>query len=232
MIIKLIENNKSEKYILAKPKNEFGEEYNNKDNKDKKVNDIKEEEISQEYINEKIKCDLFNYKDFVEKNKNSKNYPWNITTYLYDIKQKNFDDIIEGYILACTYFIEKENDIKYAIDYIKELIEYYHDKINNEEKNQLRNKIFDLFVKANDLAIKAPKIYYIYINVIYIFIVNEIMELKSFENFIKDAKIINKDLISISITFNEAYKYIPNDIFKNILNLLGSNLENELVKND
>jgi hypothetical protein len=246
MIINLIKKNKSEKNMLAKSNKEFEEENINKANLDKNLNDIKEEEISQEYINEKIKSDLISYKDFVEKNGNSEKYPWNITTYLYDIKQKNFDDIIEGYILACSYLIEKENNIKYVKDYIKELVEYYHDKINSEEKNQLQNKIFDLFEKVNYFTQKNNKIYNIYAYIIYIFIVNEIMDIKSLEKIIKDTKVINKEnLISINIVYNKIYKYIKNDIFKNTLKkfvfiernkslfkwVFENDLESKIVKN-
>jgi hypothetical protein len=218
MIEKLINKYKLEKNILVKSNKEFEEENINKDNLDKNLTDNKEEEINQEYINEKIKSDLINYKDFVEKNGNSESYPWNITTYLYDIKQQNFDDIIEGYIIACNYLIEKENNIKFTKDYIKELVEFYHDKINIEEKNQLQNKIFYLFEKVNYFTPKNYKIYNIYSYIIYIFIINEIMDIKSLENIIKDTKMINKEnLIAISIIYNNIYKYIKNDIFKNTL---------------
>ena len=246
MIIDLIKKNKSKKNVLAKSNKEFEDENINKDNLDKNLNDTKEEEINQEYINEKIKNDLISYKDFVEKNGNSENYLWNITTFLYDIKQKNFDDIIEGYILACNYLNEKENNIKYAKDYIKELVEYYHDKINSEEKNQLQNKIFDLIEKINYFTPKSNKIYNIYAYIIYIFIVNEIMNIESLEKIIKDTKVINKEnLITISIVYNNIYKYIKNDIFKNTLKkfvfidrnkslfkwVYENDLESEIVKN-
>lgn len=214
----------------------------------KKLNDVKEEENSQEYINKEIKRDLINYKDFVEKNGNSENYIWSITTDLYDIKQKNFVDIIEGYFLACSYFIEKENNIKYAKDYIKELVEFYHKLINSEEKKQLQNKIFDLFEEVKDHDLNNPKIYNIYAYVIYLFIVYEIMNINSLENIIKDTNEINKDdLILISTIYNYVYNYIQNDnyIFKNTLKkfefidrnkflfnwVFESDLEREIVKN-
>jgi len=215
----------------------------------KKLNDSKEDEINQEYINNEIKRDLINYKDFIEKNGNSENYIWNITTELYDIKQKNFVDIIEGYFLACSYFIEKENNIKYAKDYIKELVEFYHKLINSEEKKQLQNKIFDLFDKAKDYDLNSPKIYNIYAYVIYLFIVYEIMNIDSLENIIKDTNSINKDdLILISNVYNYVYNYIQNDndIFKKTLKkfvfidrnkclfkwVFESDLEREIVKNN
>lgn len=199
-------------------------------------------DLKQDYINIEIKRDIINYKDFVEKNGNSEKYPWDITTYLYDISKKNFADLIEGYFLACCSFIEKENDIKYAKNYIRELIEFYHKLINSEEKEQLQSKIFDLLEKANTSALKN-----IYSYVIYIFIVNEIMDVKSLENITRNIKMINEDhLNSISIIYKNIYKYIKNEIFKNILQkfvfidknkrsfkwVYESDLEREIVKND
>ena len=142
--------------------------------------------------------------------------------------------------------IEKENNIKFTKDYIKELIEFYHDKINSEEKNQLQNKIFDLFEKVHYFSQKNNKIYNIYAYIIYIFIINEIMDIKSLENIIKDTKVINKEnLIAISIVYNNIYKYIKNEIFKNSLKkfifidrnkrlfkwVYENDTENEIVKN-
>jgi len=135
LIINLIEKKKNnfkesqyEKYIRAKSKQELEEEMNNKDNeKEKKKNE--QENIKQE-IFEKIKKDLNEYKDFIEDEGNSKNYNWEITTDLYDIKLRSFDDILEGYIVSSGDFIEQESNIKYAKDYIKEFIELKKVDIN------------------------------------------------------------------------------------------------------
>ena len=209
------EKTKYEKSLIAKSKKEVEEEFNNK-GKEKEGNDI-EEEISQEVINEKIKKDLYDYKDFVENEGSSNNYKWETTTNLYDLNHKNyFDEILEGYILGCSDFIEKESYIIYAKDYIKEFIEYYNNEINNEQKNQLKNKIFDLFENVKDYAFETPKIYEIYSYVLYLLIVNKIMDIEDLKN-IKELEAIEEDLKEINIVYRNIYKDIKNDEFKNII---------------
>ena len=173
-------------------------------NKDEKTNNKVEEEITQEYINEKILKDLIQYKNCVENEGNSKNFPWNTTTYLYDIKLKDFADILEGYIISCKFFIEKENNIKYAKNYIKELIEYYIQKMSEEEKIELKNKI--LFLFAKDLAFETPKIFDIYSYVLYIFIENEILKIKDLKDFIKETGLVEENLFSINTIYKNINK--------------------------
>ena len=213
------EKTKYEKSLLAKSKKEVEEEFNNKE-KGKEGNDI-EEEINQDTINKKIKKDLYDYKDFVESEGSSNNFKWETTTHLYDLNHKNyFEEILEGYILSCSDFIEKESYIKYAKDYIKEFVEYYNNEINKEKKKQLKNKIFDLFENVKDYAFETPKIYEIYAYVLYLLIDNKIMDIEDLEN-IKELEAIEEDLKEINIVYKNIYKDIKNDEFKNIIKKFG-----------
>ena len=219
------EKTKYEKSLIAKSKKEVEEEYNNKE-KGKEANDI-EEEISQDVINEKIKKDLYEYKDFVENEGSSNNYKWETTTHLYDLNHKNyFEEILEGYILGCSDFIEKENYIKYAKDYIKEFVEYYNNEINNEQKKQLKNKIFDLFENVKDYAFETPKIYEIYSYVLYLLISNKIMDIEDLEN-IQELDAVEEDLKKINIVYKNIYKDMQNDEFKNIIKKFGFIIKNQ-----
>lgn len=213
------EKTKYEKSLLAKSKKEVEEEFNNKE-KGKEGNDI-EEEISQDKINKKIKKDLYDYKDFVESEGSSNNFKWETITHLYDLNHKNFfEEILEGYILSCSDFIEKESYIKYAKDYIKEFVEYYNNEINKEQKKQLKNKIFDLFENVKDYAFETPKIYEIYAYVLYLLIDNKIMDIEDLEN-IKELEAIEEDLKEINIVYKNIYNEIKNDEFKNIIKKFG-----------
>ena len=193
LIINLIEkknNNyresKFEKSQKAKSKKELEEELENKEI-EKEIEGLEEKDKEQIEINEKIKKDLNEYKDFIEEEGNSEKYLWNITTELYDVKLKKFDDILEGYISSSADFIEKDsNNITYAKDYIKELLEYYETKMNEEEKNDLQKRIFNLFDIVNDFAFETPKIYDLYSYLIYILIENNIMEIENLANFYKE----------------------------------------------
>ena len=215
LIINLIEKKKNnfkesqyEKYIRAKSKQELEEEMNNKDNeKEKKKNE--QENIKQEII-EKIKKDLNEYKDFIEDEGNSKNYNWEITTDLYDVKLRSIDDILEGYIVSSGDFIEQESNIKYAKDYIKEFIGFYHKNLNEEEINNLRKRIFNLLTIVIDIAFETPKIYDIYAYVMYILIQNNILKKEDIDNKFKE--ISNKKDINL-------------DFYKNIEEYLNSYLK-------
>ena len=223
LIINLIEKKKNnyeesqfEKSLRAKSKQELEEELIKKEkSKQKEENEeINQKEQEQEEINEKIKNDLNEYKDMVEEEGNSDKYPWSITTELYDEKLKSFDDILEGYITSSADFIEKKNEnIKYARDYIKELITYYNEKMKEEEKIDLQKRIFDLFEFVIDLAFETPKIYDIYSYVLFIFIENNIMKVDNLKNIFR--KEMNKsDMLIISKLYKKIYNLNNDDLFR------------------
>ena len=223
LIINLIEKKKNnyeesqfEKSLRAKSKQELEEELIKKEkSKQKEENEeINQKEQEQEEINEKIKNDLNEYKDMVEEEGNSDKYPWSITTELYDEKLKSFDDILEGYITSSADFIEKKNEnIKYARDYIRELITYYNEKMKEEEKIDLQKRIFDLFEFVIDLAFETPKIYDIYSYVLFIFIENNIMKVDNLKNIFR--KEMNKsDMLIISKLYKKIYNLNNDDLFR------------------
>ena len=223
LIINLIEKKKNnyeesqfEKSLRAKSKQELEEELIKKEkSKQKEENEeINQKEQEQEEINEKIKNDLNEYKDMVEEEGNSDKYPWSITTELYDEKLKSFDDILEGYITSSADFIEKKNEnIKYARDYIRELITYYNEKMKEEEKIDLQKRIFDLFEFVIDLAFETPKIYDIYAYVLFIFIENNIMKVDNLKNIFR--KEMNKsDMLIISKLYKKIYNLNNDDLFR------------------
>ena len=91
---------------------------------------------------------------------------------------------MEAFIVGSADFIDikKSDNVKYAKNYIKELIEYYNDKITDEEKKNLKKRLFKLFSLVKDFAYETPKIYNIYSHVIFIFIKNNIMDIEDLEN--------------------------------------------------
>ena len=214
-----------EKYITAKSKKEIEEETkelknsieNNKENENK--DNENNNELNQDKINILIEKDLYGYKDIIINEGNSDKYLWTITTDLYDIKLKGFDDILEGFFISSSSFIEKIDNIIYAKNYIKELIDYYGKKIieQKEEKNIL-NRIIDLFEFIKDSAFETPEIFDIYEYVIYLCIKNGIFKMKDLE-FIFKQKENSKDDVNIICK-----------IFQNIFNLI---IQNEIdLKNE
>ena len=189
LIINLIEKKKNnckesefEKYKKAKSRQELEDELKKKEEKENE----NEEEKGRQEIYIKIKKDLNEYKEYIEEKGNSENYAWETTTELYDINFKSFDDILEGYIVSSGDFIEQENNVKYAKDYINELISFYHEKLNDKEKISLKNKIFDLFAIVIDIAFETPKIYEIYSYVIFLLVEKNIIQKEEMEKIFEE----------------------------------------------
>ena len=202
-----------EKYITAKSKKEIEEEAKEIKNIQKKEKDIilsEKEEINQEQINEKIEKDLYGYKDIIINEGNSDNYLWSITTDLYDVKLKGFDDILEGFIVSSAFFIEKKENIFYAKSYINELIVYYGSKMEENEKKDLINKVIYLFELIKDFAFETPNIFEIYEYVIYLFIKNRVFNMKDLEKIFA-AKENSKEKEDVNIM---------SKVFQNIFNLM------------
>ena len=208
-IINLIEKRKNnyqktkyEEYLIAKSKKEVEKELENQD------------QISQDTINDKMKKGLIDYKDFVEEEGSSEKYDWKETTYLYDKKEKSLDDILEGYIVGCGDFIEKESNVKYAKDYIKELIEYYGGKIHLKEKKELKHRLLKLFDYVRDLSLETPAIYDIYAYIIFIFLENDIMRVTDLEEIIKEKDSTEEDFKVVSSVFKNVHSYYKVHKFK------------------
>ena len=210
-----------EKYITAKSKKEIEEEAKEIKNIQKKEKDIilsEKEEINQEQINEKIEKDLYGYKDIIINEGSSDNYLWSITTDLYDVKLKGFDDILEGFIVSSAFFIEKKENIFYAKSYINELIVYYGSKMEENEKKDLINKVIYLFELIKDFAFETPNIFEIYEYVIYLFIKNRVFNMKDLEKIFA-AKENSKEKEDVNIM---------SKVFQNIFNLMVQDDEIEL----
>ena len=210
-----------EKYITAKSKKEIEEEAKEIKNIQKKEKDIilsEKEEINQEQINEKIEKDLYGYKDIIINEGSSDNYLWSITTDLYDVKLKGFDDILEGFIVSSAFFIEKKENIFYAKSYINELIVYYGSKMEENEKKDLINKVIYLFELIKDFAFETPDIFEIYEYVIYLFIKNKVFNMKDLEKIFA-AKENSKEKEDVNIM---------SKVFQNIFNLMVQDDEIEL----
>ena len=209
------EESKFEKSLKAKSKKELEEELELKEKIIKEeIKQLEEKDKEQIEINEKIKIDLNEYKEFVEEEGNSEKYPWTITTELYDEKLKKFDDILEGFLISSADFIEKKSsNAKFAMEYIKELVGYYNEKMNEEEKKELQKRVFNLFDVVNDLSYETPKIFDVYSYVISIFIEHNIIEIKNLENFFGE-EFDKIDISAINKIFLNICEYHKNNSFK------------------
>ena len=170
--------------------------------------------IDQDTINKRMERDLINYRDFIEEEGSSEEFPWKETTYLYETKGINLDDILEGYILGCCNIIEEESNLKYAKDFIKELIEYYESDISKEVKRDLKDRLFNLFELVGDYVFELPLLYDVYSYIIYIFLSNNIMEVKDLEGIMSQEEDSLQKINDISIILKKIYYYYKEEAFK------------------
>lgn len=224
-IINLIEKRKNkykeskfEKSLRVYSKEELERELVKEDDKTEVDTAEAEEECKereQEEIIEKIKSDLSEYKECVEEEGDSKKFTWKTTTILYDVEFKSIEDITQGYLAASADFIEKEDNIKYAKDYIRELFNYYNEKMDDKEKDDLIKRVFSLYELVKDYAYDTPKIYEIYSYLLFTFMENNIMEVKDIQEIFKDKE--GEDLKYLSGVLQNIYNYNKNDEFKSEL---------------
>lgn len=200
-----------EKSRVAKSKKELEEQNQEKEEQNKQE---EKKEINQEDINDLIKNDLYEYKWLIESEGSSEKYSWNIITDLYDLKLKKIDSIFEGYFMGCQDFIENNDNLQYAKDYIKEVIEYYKERMEEGEKKSLVNKIFDLYEIIKDIAFEIPKIFIIYEYVIELFIEHGIAGIKEFENIFEPKLKNEEDIKILNKMFRNIFKNIKSD-YKN-----------------
>lgn len=201
-----------EKSRVAKSKKELEEQ--NKETEEQKSQEEKKE-INQDDINDLIKNDLYEYKWLIESEGSSEKYSWNIITDLYDLKLKTLDSIIEGYFMGCQDFIENNDNLLYAKDYIKEVFEYYKERMEESEKKSLVHKIFDLYEIIKDIAFEIPKIFMIYEHVIELLIEQGIAGIKEFENIFEPKLRNEEDLKILNNMFRNIFNNIRNETYKN-----------------
>lgn len=202
--------NSKEANIFLQKENEKKEGIINKD-EDKNVQEIinkntAEKKIkSQKEINKEIWYDLVKYKDYISEKDKSSNFQWNTVIKLY--KDGNpIESIIEAFLIDSYEFIDNNEHINVAKNYIKEIIEYFCE-LSIKEKNLICEKIKYLIKYINEFSNDVFEIYDIYSYVIYVLIKNQFMRrnyLKEIfnENVSERSKIKSFSVILKKIYFN------------------------------
>lgn len=117
--------------------------------------------------------------------------------------------------MGCQDFIENNDNLLYAKDYIKEVFEYYKERMEESEKKSLVDKIFDLYEIIKDIAFEIPKIFMIYEHVIELLIEQGIAGIKEFENIFEPKLKNEEDLKILNNMFRNIFNNIRNETYKN-----------------
>ena len=111
-------------------------------------NEEAEKNLIQKEINKKLFDDIINFYNFSKENKSIENFNWATINDIY--YNHSLLPIIIGFIDSCVYkkiIVDNNKILKTSIIYITENILYYFNDINKNEKINIKNKIFELFVK-------------------------------------------------------------------------------------
>ena len=217
-IINLIEKKKAgweetlfEKNMIAKSKAQVLNEYENQKNLNSKINNEKGKIINQEEINNKIEKDLKNWKEFIEDGEDIKNYDWEIISDLYGNGngQCSLAEILEGFIENCIDFASNEKNVKYANQYLNELISYYSGSISDNEINKIVEKVIELFSGIANLALDNNNIFDIWANIIIQLNTSNILSYEILDDISKRKDIIDEDYKGVFKTFKIIYNFNP-----------------------
>ena len=157
------EESEIDKNRIAKGKEEVRKQY---EESQKIGNVTKGKKLTQEQVNDKIREDLNNWKEFIEEGKNLENYQWEIITDLYN-KHNSVSEFLIGFIENCIDFVQNKNTLNYANNYISELLSFYGDKIYSEEKDELIKNSLELISNIHYLESDNKYLIDIWANIIF-----------------------------------------------------------------
>jgi hypothetical protein len=109
--------------------------------------------LDQEIVNERVRSDLNEWKDYCKKGYSKRDYNWSITETLIKKHNNTIAEILYGFGESCIDFVGKADDIKYAYEYFLEFISYHSNKLTNSDKTEIVNVTIFFLTTLNDLSL-------------------------------------------------------------------------------
>ena len=195
-IINLLEKKKNgweeteyEKNIKAKGKDDVRKAYEQQSIKGNTTNNSNNNssssrsKLDQDSVNDKIRNDLIEWKDFIENGGNVRDYQWEIITELYQYYHNTLGEILIGFFENCFDFVDNKTSIHYANSYWSELIQYYAQYLNTSEINELVNSAFNLLSNITTLSLDNMYLYDIMSNIILCMVKHKVCRYSEIERF-------------------------------------------------
>jgi hypothetical protein len=195
-IINLLEKKKNgweeteyEKNIKAKGKDDVRKAYEQQSTKGNVMggsnnnSSSSRSKLDQDSVNDKIRNDLIEWKDFIENGGNVRDYQWEIITELYQYHHNTLGEILIGFFENCFDFVENKTSIQYANSYWSELIQYYAQYLNTSKINELVNSAFNLLSNITTLSLDNMYLYDIMANIILCMIKHKVCRYSEIERF-------------------------------------------------
>ena len=199
-IINLIEKKKGgweesqyEKNIVAKGKEEIRKAYEESQRKGTNK-DPNNKQLTQEQIDNRIRDDLTEFKDFIEEGNNLDKYTWEIITEIYNDRKHSIAEIMRSFIENCIDFVQNENTLSYSQQYWEELIRYYGPGITMNEKNEIIEQTLELLETVNSISLDNPMLLDVWANILISLNKHDVMNYYELNNL---AELGDNDLKSI-----------------------------------
>ncbi len=112
------------------------------------INEEEEKDLIQKEINKKLFDDIKKFYNFSKENNKIDNFNWSIINDIYS--NHSLLSIIIGFIDSCVnkkIILDNNKILKVSLIYIIDIILYYWNDVNKNEKIIIKNKIIELFVK-------------------------------------------------------------------------------------
>ena len=112
------------------------------------INEEEEKDLIQKEINKKLFDDIKKFYNFSKENNKNYNFNWSIINDIYS--NHSLLSIIIGFIDSCVnkkIILDNNKILKVSLIYIIDIILYYWNDVNKNEKIIIKNKIIELFVK-------------------------------------------------------------------------------------
>jgi len=116
---------------------------------------------------------MSNWKEYKKLGKN-RNFDWNITEGILGNKYNNIGEILSAFGEICIDFIEKPEDIDIAFTYIYEILDFYHKKICEKDKREIKNTTIFFLTNLSDLILDNNLLIEIWGSVLHAFLQFEI----------------------------------------------------------
>ena len=160
------------------------------------------------YLNEH---EIFSLKDLL-KNDNSidlnNEYDWHMTEELITKEKNDLEEIIRCYIEVCIDYVQKEQNIFYCNEYIKNIINYYSAELNKEQSDKVRKSMINLITNIEDICLDNFLMFEIMGYLILLLLENDLFLTSDFDIFVnKDKNQIDKILKVVKNTM----KYYTGD---------------------
>ena len=240
-IINLLEKKKNgweetqfEKNIHAKGKDEVRKAYEESQRKAgvmKSNKDINTNQLEQEEIDNRIRDDLTEFKDFIEEGNDLNKYQWEIITEIYNERQNSIAEIMKSFIETCIDFVQNDNTLKYSSQYWEELIRYYGPNLNKNEKKEIIDDCVEMLETVNSISLDNPLLLDVWANILFTLNKHEVMlykdlnkikelgdsDLKSVFEIMKKIKEVDANAVKVfdKVKIVLDYKEVYDDVMMN-----------------